>query len=592
MVDYSKWDNLVVTSSDDDSDNLPVKQKKQVASTNDVSKKECEELEAAAMKIAKENEKKIAFYLRHGFQYFLMDERDSGKFLGGTAKLVEVVYKGGDQVGGLINGFKNSTDDSGYVLIGVRDSMELVNWFSVKLGEYSTGDAKEAAACKSRRCSHWPRNLGAIVPLEEFEEFGDRSANMFRLKSEAASSAVISAKKKKEKKSLNGANQPKKDGITSAPPERKIDESRKLLKVIIVPGNGCDLNVRSSNWYGELEKILKARKIDVALENMPDPMYAREKKWIPFIVNNLAGGEKNLQRCIVVGHSSGAVAAMRLAERYKVGGLILVAVYTSHLNNATEKRSGYFDRAWNWKAQKENAGFIVQFASKDDPFLPIEEQKMVKNALKGACEYIELDKKSHFFEMCPELKKCIIRKAKNFYLKKEVVESAVSAVEEIKSGNCNAETKTCEINQERKSRPEFVAEKVVTVADESVQFKFDAPGLLKRRRVIQGHNVDVVLQVFSNKLVVNISEDGRACNSVVRTKSEVANEVGTKLWTKTKALMGKSSELVDLLARLLTEHLYKQSGKQTSILLRSGFSVLDVKAADEVFDLIRSLLTS
>ena len=48
--------------------------------------------------------------------------------------------------------------------------------------------------------------------------------------------------------------------------------------------------------------------MEVILENFPDPFLAREIYWIPFI-------EKDLQcddQTILIGHSSGAVCALRL----------------------------------------------------------------------------------------------------------------------------------------------------------------------------------------------------------------------------------------------------------------------------------------
>ena len=60
---------------------------------------------------------------------------------------------------------------------------------------------------------------------------------------------------------------------------------------------------------------------------------------------------------------------------------MLVAAYTSDLGDATERESGYFNRPWRWDAIKANAGFIVQFASADDPFLPWREQQQVADAL-------------------------------------------------------------------------------------------------------------------------------------------------------------------------------------------------------------------
>ena len=41
---------------------------------------------------------------------------------------------------------------------------------------------------------------------------------------------------------------------------------------------------------------------NIRLKEMPDPVYAREKEWIPFILNELGCDEDT----VLVGHSSGA----------------------------------------------------------------------------------------------------------------------------------------------------------------------------------------------------------------------------------------------------------------------------------------------
>eukprot|EP00192_Tetraselmis_astigmatica_P019417 CAMPEP_0117665778 /NCGR_PEP_ID=MMETSP0804-20121206/10002_1 /TAXON_ID=1074897 /ORGANISM="Tetraselmis astigmatica, Strain CCMP880" /LENGTH=215 /DNA_ID=CAMNT_0005473235 /DNA_START=521 /DNA_END=1169 /DNA_ORIENTATION=+ len=174
-------------------------------------------------------------------------------------------------------------------------------------------------------------------------------------------------------------------------------------KIIIVPGNGSG-DVRSSNWYGWMEAKLLSKGYKVALEDMPDPVRARENKWVPFIVSTLAGGPKELEQCLVVGHSSGAAAAMRLAETHRLYGMVLVAAYTSDLGDQLEAQSGYFSRPWQWEKQAANAGCIVQLASTDDPFLPIEEQRKVGlQGLKDRCKYVEKDGRSHWFNPCKEL---------------------------------------------------------------------------------------------------------------------------------------------------------------------------------------------
>jgi predicted alpha/beta hydrolase family esterase len=50
--------------------------------------------------------------------------------------------------------------------------------------------------------------------------------------------------------------------------------------------------------------------VQVAMEDMPDPYEAKESIWLPFMRDVLKADESS----IIVGHSSGAEAAMRYAE--------------------------------------------------------------------------------------------------------------------------------------------------------------------------------------------------------------------------------------------------------------------------------------
>ena len=73
------------------------------------------------------------------------------------------------------------------------------------------------------------------------------------------------------------------------------------------------------------------------LRNMPDPITARRSIWLPFMKDELGVDEQT----IIIGHSSGACAAVRFAETNKVAGIILVGAYTSggfsspHLSHLT-----------------------------------------------------------------------------------------------------------------------------------------------------------------------------------------------------------------------------------------------------------------
>lgn len=53
-----------------------------------------------------------------------------------------------------------------------------------------------------------------------------------------------------------------------------------------------------------------------------DPVRASENVWLPFMKNDLQCDADT----IIVGHSSGAAAAMRFAEQYKVAGMVYCLV--------------------------------------------------------------------------------------------------------------------------------------------------------------------------------------------------------------------------------------------------------------------------
>ena len=188
-------------------------------------------------------------------------------------------------------------------------------------------------------------------------------------------------------------------------------------RIMIVPGNGCT-NVRNSNWYGWLADQLESLGLfsQVILQNMPDPYVAREKHWIPFIRKCLVGDrpedDPELNNTILIGHSSGAEAAMRYLEKYPLVGCVLVSACHTDLGSDNERESGYYDHPWEWSQIKHNAKWIIQYHSLDDPFIPISEADFVAKSIDS--EYVRLADKSHFFE--PEDIISLIPKLKSKFL--------------------------------------------------------------------------------------------------------------------------------------------------------------------------------
>lgn len=160
-------------------------------------------------------------------------------------------------------------------------------------------------------------------------------------------------------------------------------------KIIIIPGNG-DSHIKIDNWYAWVRDELKGRGYQVIAQDMPDPVAAHANVWLPHIKNVLKA-DKNT---VIIGHSSGGVATLKYLETHKLLGAIIVGVNHTDLGFADEKESGYYDSPWQWNKIKANADWIVQFASTDDPYIPISEPRFIHDQLDT--EYHELSDRGHF----------------------------------------------------------------------------------------------------------------------------------------------------------------------------------------------------
>jgi predicted alpha/beta hydrolase family esterase len=99
---------------------------------------------------------------------------------------------------------------------------------------------------------------------------------------------------------------------------------QSAIKVVLAPGNGCgDADLEDVMWYGWMQRKLQEAGIACRLQSFPDPNMAKESVWLPFLREELLVDDNT----VLIGHSSGAVAALRLAEQQKIGGVVLVSAY-------------------------------------------------------------------------------------------------------------------------------------------------------------------------------------------------------------------------------------------------------------------------
>jgi len=162
---------------------------------------------------------------------------------------------------------------------------------------------------------------------------------------------------------------------------------KQSLKAILIHGNGD--STPEDNWLPYVKIELEKLGIYVISKQFPDTPLAREKFWIPFLEQ--LGVDENT---ILIGHSSGAIAALRYAEQNKILGSVLVGAYVTDLGMESEKQSGYFDRPWNWQSIKKNQQWTILFASENDPWIPIEEPRVIRDKITP--DYYEFKNQGHF----------------------------------------------------------------------------------------------------------------------------------------------------------------------------------------------------
>ena len=159
------------------------------------------------------------------------------------------------------------------------------------------------------------------------------------------------------------------------------------VKVILIHGNGG--GTAGDIWLPYLERELTAIGLNVINRTFPDNVKARARYWLPFL-EQLGAGEDT----ILVGHSSGAVAAMRYAETHRLLGSILVGVCHTDLGDGGEAASGYYRASWQWDQIRLNQQWIGIYQSTDDPLIPVAEARFVAAQLK--CSYFEFTDRGHF----------------------------------------------------------------------------------------------------------------------------------------------------------------------------------------------------
>lgn len=163
-------------------------------------------------------------------------------------------------------------------------------------------------------------------------------------------------------------------------------------RVILIHGNGG--STAADGWLPFVERDLTALGLEVVNETFPDNVRARASIWLPHL--DVLGADEHT---VLIGHSSGAVAAMRYAETHRVLGSVLVGVCHTDLGDAGERASGYYRDPWRWAEIRRHQQWIGIFHGADDPLIPVQEARYV--AAQLGASYFELANRGHFVDRGP-----------------------------------------------------------------------------------------------------------------------------------------------------------------------------------------------
>jgi len=125
------------------------------------------------------------------------------------------------------------------------------------------------------------------------------------------------------------------------------------------------------NWFRWLKEELETRDIPTSVPLLPTPHNQSLENWFNAFDAQIDGFGEN---SILVGHSAGAIFALRLLERSRkpIGQLVLVAPFVSDIGIAEYDalNKTFTASPVDWGCVKQNAKRIDVYFGDSDPYVP------------------------------------------------------------------------------------------------------------------------------------------------------------------------------------------------------------------------------
>ena len=156
------------------------------------------------------------------------------------------------------------------------------------------------------------------------------------------------------------------------------------------------------NWFKWLKSELEIKELQVWLPVLPHAEQPSLKEWAEYVQTSCPF-EIN-EDTLIVGHSSGAILALILAQQNNrpIGAIVSVSVF--HDNSLNWDPNGrLFDVDFDWSKIQANIKQLLFVHSDNDPYVPLEQAQYVADNCRA--ELIMIPGQGHFnLERGPDYK--------------------------------------------------------------------------------------------------------------------------------------------------------------------------------------------
>lgn len=154
----------------------------------------------------------------------------------------------------------------------------------------------------------------------------------------------------------------------------------------------------NENWFPWLKRKLEEHGMKVYAPDFPAPDSIPEspsendqrlEEWLERMRNYM---DKVNDNTVMIGHSLGNAFILNLLERgHTIDSAFMVSSFVGLLDNDVfdTLNSSFTDRDFDFDTIRSNCGRFYLYHSRDDPYVPLEKAKYLKDKLEGELEVFD-----------------------------------------------------------------------------------------------------------------------------------------------------------------------------------------------------------